>query len=683
MALMPGEVNRKTFFIIGLIILIFAIIGLITCFALPWFEIETDGDQETYYYGDFGQDFEENAGNEMDEYYHGSANLALIGFGLLVLISILLILEGWRGFVSGFLTRRIFNISPEQDPALSSRVTIVLISLLILIPLAVGVIGGTRFIGVTSAMQASADSFKMDGQTFDSEYGSPAGLSVTVIGFIIFAICIYFILKNVSDLNVSEDTNYERWEYSKKLSKFALILVIISFIGLVTVPILSFMEWEYKQEIDLGPTAEEYVGDYSSGDIEYKSFFNDGLIHVWGQTGSGGKIDDIMEDIDWNITLIAWALALMLIISILVIFGIMFYNLGRFPKGAHLLITLGILSFLIAIIIFIGYGLVAMCVGEIDSEFEESLVDSGGGSFEGSGTVSIEWNAHMGVNFIPLIMGIIILSIFFLYIRNIWPVSMAVVLGKRAPEAEPGAAIPGAVPEPTAEGAPGAKPQPTPARERVPGKPIPRNVLAAIIIVIIIVLAGIGGAFLLISGGDSKGKKDNKPSEPVNLAEVTSSQMETGYTAENQDSTVQFNLDEPRLKWINCSLYWNDEPSQYVLGINDPDSFKIAVIAPNGETVAESQFSTSGMVDTTTEIDYTASNYEEDYVGVWTIVVSAGDCGNDKSRFGFRETSDDGNEWVLDCLITYMIPYEDVEQPEEENGSYLLFYSTFVMPKLN
>lgn len=663
MALMPGEVNRKSFFIIGLIILILALIGLITCFALPWFELETEGDKETYYYGDFSENFEENFGSEMDEYYHDSANLALIGYGLLVLISILLLLDGWRGIISGFLTRKIFNISPEQDPVVTGRVTIIFVSLLILIPLAIGIIGGTRFIGVTSAMQASADSVKMDGQTIDSESGTPAGFSVTIIGFIIFAICLYFIIKNLPDLNVSSDTNYERWEYSKKLSKFALILVIISFLGLVTVPILSFMEVEYKREINLDSTAEEYIGDYTTGDFEYKSIFNDGLIHVSAESGSGDRFDDIIEDLDWNITLIAWSLALMLIISILVIIGIMFYNLGRYPKGSHLLITLGCLSLIFAIIIFIGYGLVAMCVGEIDSEFEESLRDSGGGSFDGSGTISIEWNANLGANFIPLIMGIIILSIFFLYIRNIWPVSMAIVLGKRAPEAEPEAAVAEA-------GAPEAELRPTPAPKRLPGKPIPRNVLAAIIIVVIIVIAGVGGAFLLMSGGDSNGKKDNMPSEPENFAEVTISQIESGYTGENQDSTVQFNLDEPRLNWINCSLYWNDEPSQYVLGINDPDSFKITVVAPNGETVAESQFSTSGWVDTTTEIDYTASDYEEDYIGVWTVVVTAGDCGNDKSRFGFRETSDDGNEWMLDCLITYLIPAEDVEQPEEESVSY-------------
>ena len=75
-------------------IIIISIIGLIAVFSLPWITVDREGDTQSYYYGDFGGDFEEDVGSdEMDDYYHGSANLAIIGFILLALVGIFLFLQ--------------------------------------------------------------------------------------------------------------------------------------------------------------------------------------------------------------------------------------------------------------------------------------------------------------------------------------------------------------------------------------------------------------------------------------------------------------------------------------------------------------------------------------------------------------------------------------------------------------
>jgi len=200
------------------------------------------------------------------------------------------------------------------------------------------------------------------------------------------------------------------------------------------------------------------------------------------------------------------------------------------------------------------------------------------------------------------------------------------------------------------------------------GKPIPRKVIAAIFIIVVLVVAGAAGAFILMSGGKKKKKEENVPSEPENLVPMVEIFSETGYTNENDYSQISLYFDEDKLLWVNCSLYWSDESSSYIRGNNEPDEFCLALYGPNGEMMTQCPMDTSGWIELSFMVDYESTIYDEDFRGDWVIVVSAGDCGDDYSRFGLRTSSDNGNDWWCDCEITCLIAVEDVENVEETEG---------------
>ncbi|WP_455392636.1 hypothetical protein [[Eubacterium] cellulosolvens] len=147
--------------------------------------------------------------------------------------------------------------------------------------------------------------------------------------------------------------------------------------------------------------------------------------------------------------------------------------------------------------------------------------------------------------------------------------------------------------------------------------------------------------------------------------EATGSGSESGHTNERDSTEVTIEISQETLKGISCTLSWTDEPSSYFQGENAPDEFKVEIIAPNDETLAESDLSTSGSISA----GATLPNYEEtddfttNYVGPWVIRVTAGDCGDDSSRLGFRQTADNGNDWELEYTYHYM---EFVENPETQ-----------------
>jgi MFS family permease len=156
--------------------------------------------------------------------------------------------------------------------------------------------------------------------------------------------------------------------------------------------------------------------------------------------------------------------------------------------------------------------------------------------------------------------------------------------------------------------------------------------------------------------------------KPVPLVWASFSDLEVSQTPENSQSEIIINVNETRLVWFNCTLAWRDEPSQYSLGTNEPDEFKITLIAPSGETVDESSFTSNspgglGRIEINSpKLDYTEEGFVDNYVGDWTILVEAGDCGDDYARpnlFGFvRSTADTGNLWELLYVYTFMTTEE-------------------------
>jgi hypothetical protein len=135
----------------------------------------------------------------------------------------------------------------------------------------------------------------------------------------------------------------------------------------------------------------------------------------------------------------------------------------------------------------------------------------------------------------------------------------------------------------------------------------------------------------------------------------------SGYTNENQETDETVTIETERLVEITCTLTWQDEGSSYFQGTNDPDEFQVSIIAPNDETLAESSLSSSGSASATATLpDYNEKDFEDNYLGSWTLLVTAGNCGDDSAFLpilGLRTTADTGNAWTL----SYSFKYKDYE----------------------
>ena len=132
----------------------------------------------------------------------------------------------------------------------------------------------------------------------------------------------------------------------------------------------------------------------------------------------------------------------------------------------------------------------------------------------------------------------------------------------------------------------------------------------------------------------------------------------TGYTNENEETDESITIEIEKLVEITCKLVWQDEDSNYQLGTNEPDEFQVSIIAPNNEILAESGVISSGTVSTTAILpDYTENDFADNYIGSWTIRVTAGNCGDDSAMipiFGLRTTPDTGNDWTLEYSYIYL-----------------------------
>jgi hypothetical protein len=147
------------------------------------------------------------------------------------------------------------------------------------------------------------------------------------------------------------------------------------------------------------------------------------------------------------------------------------------------------------------------------------------------------------------------------------------------------------------------------------------------------------------------------------LREVIDNNQESGYTQENSYTDVPFKITEAhsKLTWVNCTLIWQDEASQFFQGTNEPDNFKVSILGPDEKVLAESNMKSVGPVSASLRLDYTEEDFVDNYIGDWNIRVEAGPCGDDEAfvpLLGLRTSPDNGNDWNLDYSFTYL-EYEE------------------------
>ena len=139
------------------------------------------------------------------------------------------------------------------------------------------------------------------------------------------------------------------------------------------------------------------------------------------------------------------------------------------------------------------------------------------------------------------------------------------------------------------------------------------------------------------------------------------SNSDSGITNENSEEVINIEITQEMLLEISCVLTWEDGPSSYFRGTNDPDNLQLKLQAPSGDAW-DSGYQTNSPITISAPIpDYSEKDFEDKYIGSWAITVNVGDCGDDSSIGGFRTTPDTGNDWTLSYTIKFM------EEVETEN----------------
>jgi hypothetical protein len=150
--------------------------------------------------------------------------------------------------------------------------------------------------------------------------------------------------------------------------------------------------------------------------------------------------------------------------------------------------------------------------------------------------------------------------------------------------------------------------------------------------------------------------------QKIELVKGMKQVTESGYINEFSTEDVPITIEEEMLTEVSAELSWQDDPSDYFQGTNEPDALKVSIMTPTGDIVDESELSYNSPISASyTLLDYNEKGFKDDFLGEWRFIIEAGDCGDDYARFGIRSTPDDGNDWTLEIIISAML-----EKPVEE-----------------
>jgi hypothetical protein len=625
---------KKHLFRVGLVFLILACLGLILTFSTPWFENEVEGDSESYYYADFGEDFEEEAGSRFDEYFHWSANVTIIGYIFIIILSGLCIFEVKKGKFSQFIFTRFLKNYTENGQTNITSFFIIVIVILMIIPVFLVIAGGVRFIGVTNMLQMERDSVKVLNEEIPSEtFGSTAGYITLIFGLIILGYCIYILYKEFSKIVEFNKLTIQKASFIKKLKIIGLLFVVLAIVGMITIPTFHFMS------ID-----RYYVRD----NVQEESntiYFHDYFINLWARSGYGDDPDDAIENIDRDIGLIFWSLAIILIISLLLLFGILLYSFDKLPRFGNFLLFIGCFSLVFCLIIFVGYTFIINDINQLeeanDKENEEYFGDSS--------YFQLEENAKIGNNFGPLIAGVAILIIGLFYTNSVWPIAIPIIFSKTTYE-------------PTEASRLGRKTIAKPGAHKI----------MIIIIIILAMLIAISGGYLALTIPETDKITIDEPTI-VDYHDIEPENEEytfNGYSNENSEYPVDFDLNQTTFVCrLQMALEWMDESDETRRHENEPDEFSLRLIFPTGyqyETpiISNEKGTGYGIIEYDTNLIDPPIGWEEDenFNNYWEIQVICGTCGDHEAQnFGLLKFDDLGNSWYLTVRMQCYVYPEETE----------------------
>ena len=197
---------------------------------------------------------------------------------------------------------------------------------------------------------------------------------------------------------------------TKKLT-WAILLVCI--IGLIFMPVLPWVitettviEKDYAGEITSESTKTAYLNEFSIDAAEKMLDMFKSLAAAFGGSDSSDmKTFNALEDMNGNLGLISLSFWLVVFFCIIVIAGIAFYNLEKQPFFSYILFLVGCIFVIFAILVLVSH------VGIIGNIDDFPTVDSDNDEY-----LTETYKHSFGYNYVPLIMGIILMILSILYI---------------------------------------------------------------------------------------------------------------------------------------------------------------------------------------------------------------------------------------------------------------------------
>jgi len=382
---------------IGTSVLLISIIGLILVYMLPWITQEyhpaPDDDYNEPWKASYDHSLEKSSGDkdapeELSNNYGEDGRDFLkvrIGFSI-------------RGFIIGIILGSILLIIgliiSDFYPKISSIINSIIGGSL-LVPSTMIMYSGSTFLGLTiSSSYDKSTSIKRD-MSYTLWTCSWACYCVIIIGVILLFLGMILMKNAIHSLKLKQNnnvsTNYVNLKKRKVVKGMFLmkLLILSSIFGIICTPVLPLLA------IELDNNDEEITHYLVEPEIKMLS----------ESSYSPKEVDDIASDISM-IMLWFW---LTLTFSIFTYVGLTLFKTGKSEIVSHIILLIGIVFVIFGILLVVFHGRLIMNIGDYEDWYRDEIDDD----------IAISYV----YNYIPLIMGIIVLLSSITYIVIIVPFS--------------------------------------------------------------------------------------------------------------------------------------------------------------------------------------------------------------------------------------------------------------------
>jgi DNA-directed RNA polymerase subunit RPC12/RpoP len=185
--------------------------------------------------------------------------------------------------------------------------------------------------------------------------------------------------------------------FADKAQKITFAIVILSIIGLFTIPLFPWF----------GIESESYNYDNDEKvTITHYTYGNSGYLHMLAESeNSFLEIDDEIKDLDGDVSMISLCFWLTLFFGVIALGGVALYKTGKNEGIAHTLILIGSIIIIFIILAMISHLTFFIHLGELGDE------------------VSEDTEVLYGYNFFPLIFLILLFIASIVYLARIVPFS--------------------------------------------------------------------------------------------------------------------------------------------------------------------------------------------------------------------------------------------------------------------